>query len=60
MTENLNAIQNEDGSWSGQHCITGRTFCTAAALMTLTVDRVSPAPIKIATKPGTGAKQDRP
>lgn len=39
MTENLNRIQNEDGSWSGQHCITGRTFCTAAALMVLTVDR---------------------
>lgn len=39
MTENLNRIQNEDGSWSGQHCITGRTFCTAAAMMVLTVDR---------------------
>lgn len=39
MTTNLNTIQNEDGSWSGQHCITGRTFCTAAALMVLTVDR---------------------
>ena len=39
MTENLNRIQNADGSWSGHHCITGRTFCTAAALLTLTVDR---------------------
>ena len=42
MTENLNRIQNEDGSWSGHHCITGRTFCTSAALLTLTVDRSAP------------------
>ena len=28
-------IQNADGSWSGHHCITARTFCTAAALLTL-------------------------
>jgi hypothetical protein len=42
MTENLNRVQNEDGSWTGDHCITGRTFCTAAALMTLTVDRSAP------------------
>ena len=42
MTENLNRVQNDDGSWSGHHCITGRTFCTAAALNVLTIDR-SPA-----------------
>jgi hypothetical protein len=47
MTENLNRIQNQDGSWSGHHCITGRTFCTAAALMVLTVDR---APVPVASK----------
>jgi hypothetical protein len=39
ITENLNNFQNADGSWSGQHCITGRTFCTAAALQVLTIDR---------------------
>jgi hypothetical protein len=39
ITANLNNIQNKDGSWSGQHCITGRTFCTSAALMVLTLDR---------------------
>ncbi len=39
MTENLNRIQNADGSWSGHHCITGRNFCTATALMVLTLDR---------------------
>lgn len=44
MTENLNRIQNDDGSWTGDHCITGRTFCTAAALLTLTVDRSAAKP----------------
>lgn len=29
--------QNGDGSWAGLHCITGRTFCTSAALLTLLV-----------------------
>lgn len=44
MTENLNRIQNQDGSWTGHHCITGRTFCTAAAIMVLITDR-TPVPI---------------
>jgi hypothetical protein len=35
VSKNLIRVQNSDGSWSGHHCITGRTFCTAAALMTL-------------------------
>jgi len=39
MTENLERVQNADGSWAGNHCITGRTFCTSAALLTLLVDR---------------------
>lgn len=39
MTENLERIQNKDGSWTGHHCITGRTFCTAAALLVLLADR---------------------
>jgi hypothetical protein len=39
VTENLDRIQNGDGSWSGHHCITGRTFCTAAALLVLLADR---------------------
>ena len=47
ITANLNRVQNEDGSWSGHHCITGRTFCTAAALLVLTVDR---APVPVAAK----------
>jgi hypothetical protein len=47
MTANLNRIQNPDGSWTGHHCITGRTFCTSAALLVLTVDR---APVPLAVK----------
>jgi hypothetical protein len=47
MTRNLNHVQNEDGSWTGHHCITGRTFCTAAALLVLTADR---APVPVAAK----------
>ena len=28
-------VQNGDGSWTGRHCITSRTFCTAAAVLVL-------------------------
>jgi hypothetical protein len=28
-------VQNGDGSWTGHHCITSRTFCTAAAVLVL-------------------------
>jgi hypothetical protein len=44
MTENLNRVQNDDGSWSGHHCITGRTFCTSTALLVLMADR-TPVPV---------------
>ena len=47
MTEGLTKAQDKDGSWSGQHCITGKTFCTAAALLVLMSDR---APIPVAAK----------
>lgn len=39
ISDNINRIQNSDGSWTGHHCITGRTFCTSAALLVLTIDR---------------------
>lgn len=39
MTKTVCGAQNEDGSWAGQHCITGRTFCTATALLTLLVEK---------------------
>jgi len=47
VTENLNRIQNKEGSWAGDHCITGRTFCTASALLVLMADR---APVPVAGK----------
>jgi hypothetical protein len=47
VTDNLNRVQDKDGGWSGHHCITGRTFCTAAALLTLMADR-APVPVAAA------------
>lgn len=45
----VGGVQNEDGSWTGHHCITGRTFCTAAALLVLLGDRTPAAHNVIAT-----------
>lgn len=39
----LGELQNADGSWAGHHCITGRVFCTASAVLTLTADRKAAA-----------------
>ncbi len=39
MTTTICGAQNADGSWAGHHCITGRTFCTSTALLTLLVER---------------------
>ena len=53
MGESIAKAQNEDGSWAGHHCITGRTFCTATALMVLMSDRApiqAPAPIAANTE----------
>jgi hypothetical protein len=50
MTENLQRVQNGDGSWSGHHCITGRTFCTSTALLVLMADR-TPVPVKAKAEP---------
>ena len=47
ITALVNQVQNEDGSWTGHHCITGRTFCTAAALLVLMADR---APVPVAAQ----------
>jgi hypothetical protein len=41
MQQTLGGAQNEDGSWSGHHCITGRIFCTATALLTLLVEKTT-------------------
>ncbi|HEV3196649.1 MAG TPA: hypothetical protein VGZ73_02050, partial [Bryobacteraceae bacterium] len=32
-------MQNEDGTWAGHHCITGRVAVTSAAILTLMADR---------------------
>lgn len=39
MMKGLEKAQDSNGSWSGQHCITGKTFCTAGALLVLMADR---------------------
>ena len=39
MSTRFEKIQNNNGSWSGQHCITSPVFCTAAVIMSLTADR---------------------
>ncbi len=49
MTARLDRMQNGDGSWSGIHEVKGRTFCTAAALLTLMADR-TPIPVPARAK----------
>ena len=39
MTAKLLKLQNEDGTWAGHHCITGRVAVTSAAILLLTADR---------------------
>ena len=35
VRDKIIGVQNSDGSWAGKHCITSRTFCTAAAELVL-------------------------
>ncbi|HEX5003367.1 MAG TPA: hypothetical protein VFW78_12800 [Bacteroidia bacterium] len=37
MTGRLLEIQNNDGSWSGHHCITSPVFCTATSVLILAI-----------------------
>jgi hypothetical protein len=37
MSGRLLAIQNQDGSWNGHHCITSPVFCTATCLLILAI-----------------------
>ena len=39
ITDKILKLQNEDGTWAGSHCITGRVAVTGAAILNLTVDR---------------------
>lgn len=38
MSGRIIKIQNNDGSWSGHHCITSPVFCTATCLLILSVN----------------------
>jgi len=51
MHKSLARVQNKDGSWTGHHCITGRTFVTSAALLVLMADR-APGPLASNIKRG--------
>ncbi|MBA4062307.1 MAG: hypothetical protein C0501_01110 [Isosphaera sp.] len=46
MVKGMEKAQDKDGSWQGHHCITGRTFCTAGALLVLMADR-TPFPVEV-------------
>ena len=37
-------LQNDDGTWAGHHCITGRVAVTSAAILTLAVNQRSADP----------------
>ena len=41
MTSKLIKLQNDDGTWAGHHCITGRVAVTGAAILLLTANRES-------------------
>jgi len=49
MTAKLLSMQNEDGTWAGHHCITGRVAVTSAAILMLMVDR-EPAVATVSAK----------
>jgi len=42
-------LQNEDGTWAGHHCITGRVAVTSAAILTLLAER-DPVALSVNTK----------
>jgi hypothetical protein len=46
MAKGMEKAQDKDGSWQGHHCITGKTFCTAGALLVLMADR-TPFPVDV-------------
>jgi hypothetical protein len=46
ITDHLLKLQNQDGTWAGHHCITGRVACTASAVLTLLSERTNARPAK--------------
>ena len=63
MVKGLEKAQDKDGSWQGHHCITGKTFCTAGALLVLMADRTT-FPLEVLKaakeKKDTDTKPDAP
>ena len=41
IAEKILKLQNDDGTWAGHHCITGRCAVTSAAILNLTSDRAN-------------------
>ncbi len=39
MKTRLVRLQNNDGTWAGHHCITGRVAVTSAAILTMLVEK---------------------
>ncbi len=58
MHGRLARIQNNDGSWSGHHCITSPVFCTAAVVQTLNVEKDKDLLRKIAKQDQADVKTD--
>ena len=51
MNAKLLQLQNEDGTWAGHHCITGRVAVTSAAILLLTANREVPPVMQTSVKP---------
>lgn len=47
MSGRILTIQNDNGSWSGHHCITSPVFCTATCLLILSVNNDVESLIKL-------------
>ncbi len=59
MQKGMEKAQDKDGSWAGHHCITGKNFCTAGALLVLMADR-TPFPLDTLNKAKTEVRPDAP
>lgn len=51
MNAKLLQLQNEDGTWAGHHCITGRVAVTSAAILLLTANREVAPVMQTSMKP---------
>lgn len=59
MIQGMEKAQDKDGSWAGHHCITGKTFCTAGALLVLMADR-TPFPAEVLLKKDDTKNEKKP